>query len=104
MLSFIKITPSKAGGFVVMWIKNNDMINTPYHFDNFPNFLIVEISEMNHHGYFIFPKDILRRKKILSSNGTLGKMAFRVYPSWSIDLNSTASKSREWQNEYFHHC
>lgn len=28
-------------------------------------------------------------------------MAFRVYPSWENNLNQTATKTQEWQVQYF---
>lgn len=28
-------------------------------------------------------------------------MAFRVYPIWETNLNSTATKTQQWQQPYF---
>ncbi|MGB3160007.1 MAG: MepB family protein, partial [Carnobacterium sp.] len=52
-------------------------------------------------GQFIFPKDLLLRKGILSSKSTKGKMAIRVYPSWDVPSNRQGVKTQEWQLPYF---
>lgn len=96
-----KITPKKVGGFVVMWEKDNQEVNTPFNYDDFPDYLIVNVVDNEYSGYFIFSKGVLKDKGILSFENKKGKMGFRVYPPWVSNLNATASKSKEWQIEYF---
>lgn len=52
-------------------------------------------------GYFQFPKSVLIKHHILTNNDIVGKMAFRVYPTWEYDLNKTALKTQSWQSHYF---
>lgn len=58
------------------------------------------IKDENKEGIFKFPKDVLVSKGIIS-DAKRGKMAFRVYPSWEVALNTTAFKTQEWQVKYF---
>lgn len=96
-----KLTPKKKGYFVVFWKKDTAGKNQPYSFDDSPDKVIVSIIDHNFTGQFIFPKNILLRKGILSSETNNGKMAIRVYPTWVKELNSTATKTQNWQKEYF---
>lgn len=97
-----KITPKKSGAFVVMWKKNNNNVNIPFSYESFPDYLIVEVIENECEGYFIFPKNVLKCKSILTTESTNGKMGFRVYAPWVSELNKTAVKSKKWQERYFY--
>lgn len=44
---------------------------------------------------------LLVQQKILSSQQTKGKMAFRVYLDWVVELNKTAQQTQTWQKNYF---
>lgn len=77
-----KITPTKIGQFVTCWEKGANNINQPYHFDEAPDLLVITIfSDNNIFGQFVFSKDILLKKNILTSDLMKGKMAIRIYPS-----------------------
>lgn len=97
-----KKTPKKKGYFLACWIKNFNNINIPYREDNFSDYLLVLILDVQNKGYFKFPKSVLIEKGILKSPSTKGKMAFRVYPNWENDLNATALKTQAWQVQYFY--
>ncbi|MFD2829695.1 MepB family protein [Corticicoccus populi] len=96
-----KLTPKKPGYFVTLWEKGSDGKNQPFKYEECPDKIIISIIDGNLNGQFIFNKDILLEKGVLRSEDTEGKMAVRVYPSWISDLNPSASKTKEWQNEYF---
>lgn len=78
-----------------------DNKNIPFEYSESPDKLIITIIDGQHQGQFIFPKEILRDKGILSYDNKLGKMALRVYPSWVDNLNPNARKIQLWQLPYF---
>lgn len=96
-----KKTPTKKGYFVVTWEKDDFNKNKPFDYKNSPELLIVSIIDEPRKGLFIFPKKLLAKYKILSNGISIGKMAFRVYPTWEADLNNTATKTQQWQQPYF---
>ncbi|MBD7984244.1 MepB family protein [Sporosarcina sp. Sa2YVA2] len=96
------ITPTKTGQFVAFWEKDENNINQPYSYEEAPELLIITtFKNVSEFGQFIFPKEILLKKNILSSNSTKGKMALRVYPSWDSPPSKQAIKTQEWQLPYF---
>jgi len=99
-----KKTPTKQGYFVVCWEKNCQNKNQPFTVENSPERLLVNITDGEQSGQFVFSKSILVRKSILSHDDVVGKMAFRVYPIWESNLNQTAKKTQDWQMPYFIDC
>ena len=74
-----KTTPTKIGQFVTLWKRPHDVIvpldvNDDIDFD----FVIINVSDTKNHGQFIFNKNILLNKGILSQGNKKGKLAFRV--------------------------
>lgn len=96
-----KITPTKVGQFVTFWKRENNGPIMPYDHRDIFDFLVVSVSNENHFGQFIFPKDVLVDKGIISSQGKGGKRALRIYPPWDKAENSQAKKTQAWQLEYF---
>ncbi|MEG0569905.1 MAG: MepB family protein [Erysipelotrichales bacterium] len=96
-----KKTPKKKGYFVAVYKKESNNINKPYSYFYFPDYLLVHVIDGYLKGVFIFTKDILIKKGIVSSSDHKGKMAFRVYTPWDTDLNATAAKTYAWQKDYF---
>lgn len=96
-----KKTPKKAGYFVAFWCKNEINKNRPFNFDESKDKLIINILDRSKKGQFIFPKELLVKKGIISSEKHKGKMAIRVYPSWEQNLNKTAVSTQKWQIPYF---
>ncbi|MCT3046360.1 MepB family protein [Leuconostoc mesenteroides] len=96
-----KKTPTKQGYFVVLWEKDDRGQNKPFDAYNSPELLVVCVIDNQQKGVFIFPKVLLVQQKILSSQQTKGKMAFRVYPDWVVELNKTAQRTQTWQKNYF---
>lgn len=96
-----KRTPKKQGYFVVFWEKDALDNNKAYDFVCAPDKLIITIFDEDKRGQFIFPKEVLAEKNILSTENKQGKMALRVYPDWLTSLNKIASMSQKWQLPYF---
>lgn len=96
-----KLTPKKKGYFVAFWEKDENNKNTAYHYESAPDFLIINIIDKELKGQFIFPKEVLLKKGVLSYRNKKGKMAMRVYPTWIDNLNETAYNTQKWQDEYF---
>lgn len=93
-----KVTPKKAGLFVAHYIKENGLPNRPYTVVEAVDTLAICIPKK---GAFLFTKEILVQKGILSDDKT-GKMGFRVYTPSETGLNKTAQKTQAWQAEFFH--
>lgn len=95
-------TPTKIGQFVAFWEKDQNNVNQPYDYETAPDLLVINTFEnKNKLGQFIFPKDILLTKKILTSHSSKGKMGIRVYPSWDLPTSDQAKKTQKWQQKYF---
>lgn len=96
-----KKTPTKAGYFVTCWTKDEDNYNRPYKIEEFADYLIVAVIDDELNSYFLFPRELLVEKGILTTFEHKGKMAFRVYPKWCNQLNKTAGQTQKWQCKYF---
>lgn len=96
-----KITPKKKGAFVVMWKKDENNKNEPYHVDNFPDYLCV-IIEDDEQGFLLIPRKELVKNKVISSDGINGKMGFRIYLPDEKELNATARRTQKWQQNFYY--
>lgn len=95
-----KLTPIKVGYFVTVWKKING-INAPFN-SNDLDFIIIHVKDEDKQGQFIFDKNILIDKGIISHNNIKnGKMAFRVYPPWVNPVAKQAILTQRWQTKYF---
>ncbi|MBR9288208.1 multidrug transporter [Staphylococcus aureus] len=97
-----KKTPTKAGYFVTCWTKDENNCNQPYSKEEaFADYLMIIVIDEELSGYFLFPRELLVEKGILTTFEHKGKMAFRVYPKWCNQLNKTAGQTQKWQCKYF---
>ena len=97
-----KITPKKSGQFVTFWKRSVKGPITPFETsDNF-DFFIVNVQSDNKIGQFIFPKSVLLKKGIISTEQKEGKRAFRVYPPWNKTTSKQAEQTQKWQVNYFY--
>lgn len=96
-----KITPTKTGQFVTVWKRNNKGITEPFDFSDVFELLLITARSGTHLGQFVFPKQVLVDKGIITQNGTKGKRGFRVYPPWDIATNKQAIQTQLWQSNYF---
>ncbi|MCD2229443.1 hypothetical protein FZ085_03330 [Listeria monocytogenes] len=96
-----KKTDKKEGYFVAFWKKNKFGKNRSFDESDSADFLCIVVIDGDLDGLFVFPRQCLIDKGILTSEARKGKMAARFYPPWCKDLNKTAKKTQAWQQVYF---
>ncbi len=96
-----KITPTKTGQFVTLWKRNINGIIEPFDYKDDIDFVIVSVQKENLLGQFIFPKEILLKKSVFTSETKEGIRATRVYPPWDETTSKQAQKTQQWQLDYF---
>ena len=99
-----KVTPKKVGLFVTLWKRNTENKTEPFNVNDPFDFYIIAVKQEVYSGFFIFPKDILSDKNILTNSKKEGKRGFRVYPNWAETTNNQAAKTKAWQTNYFINC
>ena len=97
-----KITPKKVGQFVTFWKRNGDGPIAPFEETDPIDFYVVNVRTENNFGQFVFPKSVLIKKGIISTEKKEGKRAFRVYPIWDIAKSKQAERTQKWQLDYFY--
>lgn len=97
-----KITPKKVGQFVTFWKRNENGPIEPFNETDQFDYYIVNVRSENEFGQFVFPKSVLIKKGIISTEIKKGKRAFRIYPSWDIPKNKQAEHTQKWQLEFFY--
>jgi len=96
-----KLTPKKIGQFVTFWKRDSAGKTVPFDiYDDF-DFYIISIEENDNSGFFIFPKTILEKQNLISSENKTGKRGFRVYADWHFPNSKQAEKTKLWQTEFF---
>ena len=98
-----KVTPKKIGFFVTLWKRDKSNITVPLNKqDNF-HALILVCTEESHKGLFLFSKEVLSIKGVLSTSNKAqdGKRGFRVYAPWSKPESKQAFATKTWQVNYF---
>ena len=63
-----KITPRKIGQFVTCWKRNANGETEPFHEKDAIEFYCIKVFKEQQQGVFVFPQEILIKKKILSTN------------------------------------
>jgi hypothetical protein len=96
-----KITPKKIGQFVALWKRNTEGKTEPFSLDDNFDYYIIATDQEDNSGCFIFPKNVLGQKQILSEYQKEGKRGFRVYTEWDIPANRQAQNTKSWQVLYF---
>lgn len=96
-----KITPTKIGQFVTFWKRIGTGPIMPYDMNDSFDLLVVSVRNAQHFGQFVFPKNVLLQKGLVSKDGNGGKRAMRVYPPWDITDSPQAKKTQAWQILYF---
>ncbi len=97
-----KITPKKVGQFVTFWKRNENGPIEPFDENDQIDFYTVNVRNENEFGQFVFPKSVLIKKGIISTEKKEGKRAFRVYPNWDIPKSKQAERTQKWQLNYFY--
>lgn len=99
-----KTTPKKEGQFVTTWKRPTFRGRiVPLDITDAIDFLVVHAFSETEEGQFIFARDLLLRRSILSRDGIGGKLSFRIYPPWSRPDSKVAMQTRQWQLENFLH-
>ena len=97
-----KITPKKVGQFVTFWKRKGNGPIEPFEENDQIDFYIVNVRTKNEFGQFVFPKSVLIKKGVLSTEKKEGKRAFRVYPDWDTVKSKQAERTQKWQLNYFY--
>jgi hypothetical protein len=97
-----KITPKKAGQFVTFWKRRGNGPIEPLNENDRIDFYVVNVRTENQFGQFVFPKFVLIKKAIISTDKKEGKRAFRVYPPWDFVESKQAERTQKWQLNYFY--
>ncbi|MCD9855296.1 MepB family protein [Epilithonimonas sp. JDS] len=96
-----KLTPKKVGQFVTFWKRDPDGKTVPFDInDDFDCYMICIEENMNS-GLFIFPKTVLEKENLISSDVKTGKRGFRIYADWHFPNSRQAEKTKLWQAEFF---
>ncbi|WP_339057501.1 MepB family protein [Candidatus Regiella endosymbiont of Tuberolachnus salignus] len=95
-------TPTKIGQFVTVWQRQaSEGEIAPFDYHDPIDFIMVYVFEHQHCGLFIFNKDILAQKNVISMRGKGGKRGIRVYAPWISTIAKQAIATQKWQREYF---
>jgi len=97
-----KITPKKAGQFVTFWKRSSKGPIAPFHESDAIDFFLVNVQTEDGVGQFVFPKSVLVKKGLISTDSKEGKRAFRVYPRGTITTSKQAQQTQKWQLDYYY--
>ncbi|MEV5877299.1 MepB family protein [Streptomyces sp. NPDC052101] len=96
-----KTTPTKVGQFVTVWQRSVEGPIRPFDAEDGVDLFVISSRDNGYFGQFVFPREALCQRGIVSRNGSGGKRGFRVYPPWVTTTNRQASSSQAWQVDYF---
>lgn len=96
-----KITPTKTGQCVTIWKRDDKGETIPFDVTDNIDFYFIASFKDDLSGIFIFPKQILAEKGVLSHGNKTGKRGIRVYPTWDKTESTQAQKTQAWQAQYF---
>lgn len=97
-----KTTPTKIGQFVTLWKRPTPTGEiAPLDSGDGVAFVVVSVADETRHGQFVFDREILAAKGVMSIDGEGGKRAIRVYPPWSRPVAKQAVRTQQWQLKYF---
>ncbi|MGW7369713.1 MepB family protein [Streptomyces sp. NPDC054841] len=98
-----RTTPKKVGQFVTVWKRSPGGPIQPFDAEDPVDLFVISSREGRRFGQFVFPRDVLCERDIVSRNGSGGKRAFRVYPPWVTTTNRQARNTQTWQLNHFLH-
>ena len=96
-----KLTPKKVGQFVTFWKRDSEGKTVPFDINDDFDFYIISIEENENSGVFIFPKTLLEKENLISSELKVGKRGFRIYADWHFPNSKQAEKTKLWQTQFF---
>ena len=96
-----RVTPKKPGAFVAVWKRDEAGETRPLGSDDGIAGLLVFVQEGERFGAFRFTASQLEIQGVTRSPSHPGKRGFRVYPSWSTNLNPQATRTQAAQSSAF---
>lgn len=99
-----KTTPTKLGQFVTIWKRpTSDGEIAPLDSSDDVDFVVISVRDFDsgRHGQFVFDRDVLVAKGVMSRDGRGGKRAMRVYGPWVQPIAKSAIKAQQWQAACF---
>ncbi|MGW4562546.1 MepB family protein [Streptomyces sp. NPDC004561] len=96
-----KTTPTKVGQFVTVWQRSGEGPIRPFDAGDGVDLFVISSRDNDGFGQFVFPREVLCERGIVSRGGSGGKRGFRVYPPWVTTASSQASKTQTWQVNHF---
>ncbi|MFE7313614.1 MepB family protein [Streptomyces sp. NPDC057555] len=98
-----KTTPTKVGQFVTVWQRSQEGPIRPFDADDGVDLFVISSRDDDGFGQFVFPREVLCERDIVSRNGSGGKRGFRVYPPWATTTSRQARSTQAWQVNHFLH-
>ncbi|GGV11260.1 MepB family protein [Streptomyces spectabilis] len=96
-----KTTPTKAGQFVTVWQRSAEGPIRPFDADDGVDLFVISSRDDDGFGQFVFPREVLCERGVVSRGGSGGKRGFRVYPPWVTTTSRQAGGTQAWQVDYF---
>ena len=96
-----KTTPTKVGQFVTVWQRSEEGPIRPFDADDGVDLFVISSRDGDGFGQFVFPREVLCERGIVSRSGSGGKRGFRVYPPWATTTNRQARSTQAWQVNHF---
>jgi hypothetical protein len=96
-----KTTPTKAGQFVTLWQRSAEGPIRPFDTHDGVALFAIQAGTGAGLGQFVFPRDELVRRGVVSIDGKGGKRAMRVYPPDVATTSAQARRTQEWQCRHF---
>ncbi|WP_254708152.1 MepB family protein [Streptomyces lunaelactis] len=96
-----RTTPTKVGQFVTVWKRSTAGPIEPFDAEDPVDLFVISTRDGQRFGQFVFPRDVLCERGIVSRNGSGGKRGFRVYPPWVTTTNRQARTTQTWQLNHF---
>ncbi|MFI0736630.1 MepB family protein [Streptomyces sp. NPDC021100] len=96
-----KTTPTKVGQFVTFWQRSEEGPIRPFDADDGVDLFVVGSRDDDGFGQFVFPREVLCERGIVSRGGSGGKRGFRVYPPWVTTTSRQARGTQAWQVGFF---
>ncbi|MFD7629558.1 MepB family protein [Streptomyces sp. NPDC059851] len=96
-----KTTPTKAGQFVTVWQRSEEGPIRPFDAADGVDLFVISSRDVDGFGQFVFPREVLCERGVVSRDGRGGKRGFRVYPPWVSTTSRQASSTQAWQVGHF---
>ncbi|MFF4155931.1 MepB family protein [Streptomyces sp. NPDC001678] len=96
-----KTTPTKVGQFVTVWQRSEAGPIRPFDAADGVNLFVISSRDDDGFGQFVFPREVLCERGIVSRDGSGGKRGFRVYPPWVTTTSRQARATQAWQVNHF---